>query len=131
MDKQRITGFLNTLGLSYDAVGENAWVIQDEEKGLENVVVLYEEPIVIIRVRVTKVPAERPCALFEELLRLNASEMTHGAYGLEDDSIILLNTLVSATVDLEEFQASLDSMSLSVAQHYPVLAKYLQRKKEA
>jgi len=130
MDVQRIVGYLDTLGLTYEDVGDNTWVVQDEDKGLQNVVVVYEDPIVIIRVKVTEVPLEGKCAFFEELLRLNASEMVHGAYGLDGDSIIVLNTLVSQTMDLEELQASLDSISLSVAQHYQVLSKFVPHRKE-
>ena len=50
--------------------------------------------------------------------------MIHGAYALEGNEVILLNTLVGATLDLEEFQATLDAFGLALAQHFRTLAKY-------
>ena len=38
--------------------------------------------------------------------------------------MILLNTLVGETLDVEEFQATLDAIGLALAQHYQMLAKY-------
>ena len=50
--------------------------------------------------------------------------MVHGAYAIENDSVILIDSLEFPTMDLEEFQASLDSTGLALAQHYPRLSKY-------
>ena len=99
-------------------------MIDDDERGLENVVVMLADPVVIIRVKVMAVPAARREQFFEQLLRLNQSDMIHGAYALEGDDVILLNTLVRETLDLEEFQATLDAIGLALAQHYRMLAKY-------
>jgi endonuclease/exonuclease/phosphatase (EEP) superfamily protein YafD len=61
---------------------------------------------------------------FEQLLKLNQSDMIHGAYALEGEDIILLNTLVAETLDFEEFQATLDAIGLALAQHYQKLSSY-------
>ena len=63
-------------------------------------------------------------SLFETLLRLNASDLIHGAYALDGDNIIITDTLRYETVDLEEFQASLDAIGLALAQHYETLIQY-------
>lgn len=123
-DSAKIENFLLSLSLTYEEVDDQTWVIDDDERGLENVVVILADPVVIIRVKVMAAPAAQREQFFEQLLRLNQSDMIHGAYALEGDDVILLNTLVRETLDLEEFQATLDAIGLALAQHYPLLAKY-------
>jgi len=125
--KEKLESFFINLQLTYDEVSENMWVISDEENNLGNVVIYAEEELVTLRAKVMEIPSENREQYFEELLRLNA-EMVHGAYALEEDSVILIDSLVAPTMDLEEFQASLDSTGLALAQHYPRLAKYRDTK---
>ncbi len=123
-DHAKIESYLLSLSLTYEEVGDQTWVINDDEKGLENVLVILADPVVIIRVKVMAIPGKEREQFFEQLLRLNQSDMIHGAYALEGDDVILLNTLVGETLDVEEFQATLDAIGLALAQHYQMLAKY-------
>ncbi|MEE8441230.1 MAG: YbjN domain-containing protein, partial [Spirochaetia bacterium] len=125
--KQKLESFFINLQLTYEEVGENMWMISDDENNLGYVVVYAEEELVTLRAKVMQVPSENREKYFEELLRLNA-EMVHGAYAIEEDSVILIDSLEAPTMDLEEFQASLDSTGLALAQHYPRLAKYRDKK---
>ena len=118
MTRQRIESFLRTLGLSFDELDADTWIINDEERGVENVIVVHEEPVIIFRLKVADLPPGDHRALYEELLRLNGTDLLHGAYALEGTSVVLMNTLLSETIDIEEFQATLDAISLSVAEHY-------------
>ena len=61
---------------------------------------------------------------YEKLLTLNATDMIHGAYGIEGSSIVLVDTLEGDTMDIEELQASLDAIGLALTQHYKVLSGY-------
>ena len=121
--KEKLEGFYINLGLTYEEVSENMWVISDEENNLGSVVVYAEDELVTFRAKVMDVPSENREGFYEELLRLNA-EMVHGAYAIEENSVILIDSLEFPTMDMEEFQASLDSTGLALAQHYPRLAKY-------
>mgnify|MGYP006307628457 FL=1 len=121
--KEKLEGFFINLGLTYEEVSDNMWVISDEENNLGNVVVYAEDELVTLRAKVMEVPADNREQFFEELLRLNA-EMVHGAYAIEESSVIIIDSLESTTMDLEEFQASLDSTGLALAQHYARLSKY-------
>ena len=125
--KEKLESFFINLQLSYEEVGENMWLISDDENNLGYVVVYAEEELVTLRAKVMQIPSKNREAFFEELLRLNA-EMVHGAYAIEEESVILIDSLVAPTMDLEEFQASLDSTGLALAQHYPRLAKYRDKK---
>jgi len=121
---EKIEAFLINLGITFQQMSENSWLIHDAEKGLDQVVVIAEDPLVIIRVKVMPIPQKKREEFFERLLRLNSSDVVHGAYGLADNYVILIDTLQYATLDLEEFQASLDAIGLALAQHYPVLSDY-------
>ena len=52
----------------------------------------------------------------------------HGAYALDGNDIILINTLVVQTLDQEELQATLDSISLAIVEHYEKLTKFFNQK---
>jgi len=125
--REKLEGFFINLELVYEEVGENMWLISDEDNGLRSVVVYVQEDLVTLRAKIMDVPAENREAFFEELLRLNA-EMVHGAYAIEEQSVILIDSLEGPTMDLEEFQASLDSTGLALAQHYGTLSKYREAK---
>ena len=124
ISKQRLEGYMMKLSLSYEEIDDQTWIIRDEEKGLENIVVLSTDPLIVIRVKVMEIPDQRRCEFFEELLRLNASDIIHGAYALDGDDVILVDTLEGETMDLEEFQASLDAIGLALIQHYKALSTY-------
>jgi hypothetical protein len=55
--------------------------------------------------------------LFRTLLELNATDLVHGAYGLEERELILSDTLELETLDFLELQASIESMQLAAAGH--------------
>jgi len=120
----KLESYLINLGLTFEELNENTWVINDSEKGLERVVVMVEESLVTVRVVVMPVPDRDREEYFETLLKLNAADLIHGAYGVSEDDVILIDTLQYETMDLEEFQASLDAIGLALAQHYPILSKY-------
>jgi hypothetical protein len=122
--REKVEQYLVRLSISYERLNPDTWVIRDRDEGLENVIVVAAEPVVVIRAKVMDIPAKRRQELFEELLRLNATDLLHGGYALQDQSVILLDTLVAATMDVEEFQSSLDAIGLALSQHYERLSAY-------
>ena len=123
---EKVEKYLITLGLSYENVDETTWVVTDMEKGLSDVVIAADDPIVVIRVKVMDVPASKREELFETLLKLNAADILHGAYAIEGSSVILIDTLQYSTMDLEEFQASIDAIGLALTEHYQILKRFLE-----
>ncbi len=129
ISKEKIEGYLMKLSLSFQEAGKNGWLVRDPEKGLEDLLVMIVDSHVIMRVNVMKIPdGAKKAALFEELLRLNATDMVHGAYGIDGSEIIIIDSLELDTMDLEEFQASMDAISLALAQHYRLLSAYRAKK---
>ena len=125
--RDKIERYLVSLSLSFQAAAPGTWVVRDAEKGIENLLIVLSDPLVILRVNVMAMPASGREKLCEELLRLNATDMVHGAYAIDGSNVIILDTLEGETMDLEEFQASIDAIGLALAQHYRVLARYRAR----
>jgi hypothetical protein len=120
----KVESYLMDLGISYQETSSGTFFIDDAEKGLPGVIVTIDEPIVIVRARVMTIPSTKRAELYEALLRLNASDMVHGAYALDGQDIVLLDSLEYSTMDREEFEAALDYISLALSRHYSILGSY-------
>jgi hypothetical protein len=123
-DTQKLESYMINLGLTYEDIGDGSWLINDDEKGLEQVVVIVAEPQVLIRVNVMDLPDGNNEELYKTLLELNATDLVHGAYGLEEGKVVLVDAHEYSTMDIEEFQASLDAIGLALAQHYQILSGF-------
>jgi hypothetical protein len=123
-DKSKVERYLIEMMFSYREISDNIWLIDDREHGLENIAVMYDSPLVVFRVVVMDVPEANCLELFTKLLELNANDVVHGAYALEDGKVVLIDTLEYESMDYEDFRATLDAFSLALVQHYPVLSKY-------
>ena len=125
--KEDIEGFLDRLDSGSAEVREvepGLWVIRTAA-GAE-VLVHYASPVVILRVAVMPLPAgaQRQAELCRQLLGYNARDLIHGAYGLEGDRVVLVDTLELQNLDFTEFEASFDSLTLALATHLGALAPY-------
>ncbi len=101
----------------FESIESNMWVIHDTA----NIVVTYDPPLILFRMKLMDVPKERREAFFKLLLELNASQMIHGAYGIEEENVVMIDTLQSEHLDLNEFQASLEALLLASTQDYQKL----------
>ena len=126
--RDKIESYLVKLSLTFQNAGDGTWVVRDAQKGLENLLIMLSDPLLIMRINVMEVPANGNEKLFGELLRLNATDLVHGAYAIDGKNIILIDTLEANTMDLEEFEASLDAIGLALAQHYRSLSKFRVKK---
>jgi hypothetical protein len=124
ISREKLDGYLTRLSLTFQEVTPGTWVVSDSQKGLDNVLVVLSDPLVILRAHVMAVPGTGREKLFEELLRLNATDLVHGAYALDGKNVVIIDTLEADTLDLEELEASLDAIGLALAQHYRVLSPY-------
>jgi Tir chaperone family protein CesT len=115
--RDNIEHYLIQMEYPFEAVETNMWVIRNTV----NVVVTYEPPLVIFRMKLMEVPKVRREDFFKFLLEFNASSMIHGAYGIEGDNVVLIDTLQSESLDFNEFQASLEALLLASTQDYQKL----------
>lgn len=122
--KQKLEGYFIKLGLTYQQIAEDTWVVTDEDAGVHQVVVMVDDPIVVVRVTVMALPNKNREPFFETVLRMNGSDLVHIAYAVEGEHLILSNSFLLETLDLEEFQAAIDEIGLALIQHYSILSKY-------
>jgi len=122
--KQKLEGYFIKLGLTYQQIADGTWVVTDDAAGVHQVVVMVDDPIVVVRVTVMPLPSKNREVFFETVLRMNSSDLVHIAYAVEGEHLILSNSFILDTLDLEEIQAAVDEIGLALIQHYAILSKY-------
>ena len=112
-------------GVSADEVEPGLWVLSPEDGGGQ-IVVNFTPPVVVLRVNVMELPKDesRRSALMTKLLELNAKELLHGSYGIEETRVVLTEALQIENLDFSELQASVDSIAMALGSHLAALAPY-------
>jgi hypothetical protein len=127
--REEAEGFLDRLsaeGAGYSEVEPGLWVVKPGGELDFDVVVNYSPPVLLLRVKVMTLPSDRDAlaTLSRRLLELNASDLIHGSYGIEEDSIVLTEALELSHLDFEEFLAAYESMLVALASHLRELGTY-------
>ncbi|MGH7618464.1 MAG: hypothetical protein ACREPM_14685 [Gemmatimonadaceae bacterium] len=127
--KEDIDGWLNRLaadGVSFSEVESGLWVVRPSGELDFSVVVHYSPPVVLLRVKVMTLPthAGTLATLSRRLLELNATDLVHGSYGIEDESIVMTEALELSHLDYEEFLAAFESITVALASHLRELGSY-------
>ena len=112
-------------GVSAQELETGLWMLSSEE-GSAQIVVNFAPPVVVLRVNVMELPsdASQGNALMKKLLELNAKELLHGSYGIEDSRVVLTEALQIENLDFSELQASVESITLALGSHLAALASY-------
>jgi len=127
--KEDIERFLDRLeaeGATYREVEPNLYILKPSGELDFAVVVHYSPPVVVLRVKVMSLPqnADSLATLSRRLLELNATDLVHGSYGIEDNSIVMTEALELAHLDFEEFLAAYESITVALASHLRELGSY-------
>ena len=125
-----LQGWIDRLGggtLEVEHPAEALWVVHAPEGA--SMVVSLQPPVAILRIRVMETPkdAKRRADLFHHLLQLNATDLLHGAYGLEDGHVVLTDTLALEGLEYRALEASFDAMMFALATHSGALAPYREK----
>ena len=104
--------------LETEEIDEGMYLVRSRA-GAPPIVLNFSPPLLLLRLTVMDLPdaALGNSQLLRTLLELNASDLVHGAYGLEEDELILSDTLQLETLDFPELQASIESMQLAATGH--------------
>jgi hypothetical protein len=121
-----IRSYLKRMDLRFDEAHAGMFVVSGLD-GIDKIIITLAGPVLVFRVKVMDVPRQHREDLFRTLLELNASEMMHGAYGVEGDAIVISDALQMENLDFNEFAASVDDIALAVASHHSRLGKYQDR----
>ncbi|MCT4543008.1 MAG: YbjN domain-containing protein [Vallitalea sp.] len=123
--KQKIENFMLDMNLIYEELDESTWKIEDDLSHIDNIVVKYVDPIVLFRVKIMEVPKNNKEEFYRTVLELNANDLLHGAYAIENNSLVIIDTLQAENLDKNEFQSTIDSIGLALMQHYDLLTKFV------
>jgi hypothetical protein len=118
--RDEIEHYMIQIEYAFESLESHMWVIHNTG----DIVVTYEPPLVVFRMKLMEVPNKRLEEFFKLLLELNATQMIHGAYGIENNNVVLIDTLQSEHLDLNEFQATLEALFLASTQDYQKLNAY-------
>jgi hypothetical protein len=116
-----VESYLMRMGIPYETVKPGFWLVKTDGPPLA---ISIAGPVVAFRLKVLELPKTGREELYRTLLSLNTTEMIHGAYGLEGEAAVIVHALEMENLDLNEFQAVIDDMSMAVAKHQPQLARY-------
>lgn len=116
---EKVKNYLNDLGLSISSENakEDLVVINDEEKGIKNLIIDCEDPILIIEQVIMEVP-QKTDEFFKRLLQINRT-LVHGAFVLDESgkTILFRDTLQLENLDKNELEGSINSLSLALAEN--------------
>tara|TARA_X000000368_G_C22530227_1_gene493145 strand:+ start:68 stop:466 length:399 start_codon:yes stop_codon:yes gene_type:complete len=107
--------------LEYTIVNESEsdsiLIVEAEESGVKNLVLGCEEPILIMEQYITDVDS-RSSEIYVELLKKNR-DIIHGAFVLDESGkkLIFRDTLQLENLDLNELEASINSLSLLLSEY--------------
>lgn len=116
--REDLESFLIRMDVEYEEVDEGMFLVRGPNSGFP-AVVHYSAPLLLIRMKVMDLPEEddRTLELYKTLLELNATDVVHGAYGIEDGELILSDTLELETLDFHEIRASMESIEMAASAH--------------
>ncbi|SHK40838.1 type III secretion system chaperone family protein [Paramaledivibacter caminithermalis] len=121
--KEKIESFMIDMDIGFQEIDEDTWRIEDDLSQMDNIIVKISEPVIVFRVKVMSIPEENKECFYRKLLELNASDLLHGAYAIEGNNVVIVDTLQAENLDMNEFQATIESIGLALVEHYDVLCK--------
>lgn len=113
-----IESFLIRMDVDFDELEEGMWLVRSRNDGPPTVVHL-STPVLIVRLKVMDLSDMNGSMedLYRKLLVLNATDVVHGAYGIEEEELILSDTLELETLDFQELRASVESLQFAAESH--------------
>jgi hypothetical protein len=126
VSKEDLESYLLRMGLDFEEVDENMWLIKPQETA--GVVVNFTPPVVLLRLKVMELPRAQNGMLapfYRRLLELNASDIVHGSYGIEENDVVLSDALELEDLDYSELRSSYESMVLAATSHVSELSELI------
>ena len=123
---ERVKGFVIDMGyaIADEDRKEQLVVINDETKGIKNLIIDCEDPIVVLEQVIMTVPND-PGDVYKRLLQINRT-LVHGAFVLDEkgEMILFRDTLCLENLDRNELEGSIEALSLALAENAEELLAY-------
>ena len=91
--------------------------MQDEDNGINNLVIDVEDPIVVLEQFIMDVPRQEQERFYRRLLQMNRT-LVHGAFVLDEEAhrMYFRDTLQLQNLDLNELEGSIKALVLGLAE---------------
>ncbi|MGR3292453.1 MAG: YbjN domain-containing protein [Candidatus Scalindua sp.] len=123
---QKVKDYLEELefSISSEDAAEELVVIDDEEKGIRNLIIDCEDPVLVLEQVIMDVP-QKTDGLFKRLLQMNRT-LVHGAFVLDEEGkkVIFRDTLQLENLDKNELEASITALSIALAEYAGELIEF-------
>ena len=123
---QKVKDYLDELefSISSEDVAEELVVIDDEEKGIKNLIIDCEDPVLVLEQVIMDVPKNTD-GFFKRLLQMNRT-LVHGAFVLDEEGakVIFRDTLQLENLDKNELEASINALSIALAEYAGELIEF-------
>ncbi len=123
---QKVKDYLHELefSISSEDVAEELVVIDDEEKGIKNLIIDCEDPVLVLEQVIMDVP-QKSDGLFKRLLQMNRT-LVHGAFVLNEEGkkVIFRDTLQLENLDKNELESSINALSIALAEYAGELIEF-------
>ena len=117
---ERVKEYILDLGFSIDdeIAEDEIVVINDEERGIHELVIDCEDDLVVLEQLILKFEGEVNASVYRRILQMNRS-LVFGAFVLneEGDTLLYRNTLALDNLDLNELESTLNALSLGLAEN--------------
>ena len=117
--REDLESFFIRMDAEYEEVDEGMFLVRGRNSGAP-MVVHHADALLLIRMKLMDLRedmGEKAVELYRMLLELNATDVVHGAYGIEEGELIISDTLELETLDFQELQASVDSIEMAASGH--------------
>ena len=125
-DFEKVKDFILDMGfaISHEEPKEELVVIDDDERGIKNLVIDCEGSIVILEQVIIPMPKESS-EFCKRILQINRT-LVHGAFVLDEEGTTLLfrDTLQLENLDRNELEGSIDALSLGLAEYARELVSF-------
>ena len=125
-DFDKVKSFIMDMGfsISHENSKEELIVIDDDERGINNLVIDCESPILILEQVIIPMP-QGSADFCKRILQINRT-LVHGAFVLDEEGTTLLfrDTLQTENLDRNELEGSIDALSLALAEYASELVSF-------
>lgn len=105
---------------------EELLIVRDEERGVFDMIIDCEDPILILEQLIMPVPEKGKEEFFRRLLQLNRN-LIHGAFALDEEAkkVLFRDTLQLRSLDFNELEGSIMALELALAEYGEELKSFL------
>ncbi len=124
---EKVKEYLGELGfeIKREDAKDEIIVIDDEDQGINNLVIDCEYPILILEQLIFELKDRPSEGIYRGLLQMNRN-LVHGAFAIDDSGkkVLFRDTLQLDNLDLNELEGSINALSVAMAENFEDLIRF-------